>query len=83
MRAAEPPKATARFKDIAEALMAFSLPAGAPGRISFHDPISVRLPQFTEPVEDQKTPAKPMPASGSGPVEKACGARFSRMRASV
>jgi DNA-directed RNA polymerase subunit beta' len=60
---AEPPKATVHFKDIPEALMAFSLPAGAPGRISFHDPISVRLPQFTEIVEDQKKPAVPMPAN--------------------
>jgi DNA-directed RNA polymerase subunit beta' len=50
-----------RFKDYAEALLAFSLPHGNPNKIAFHDWIEVRLDRFAEVVDDQKKPAVKMP----------------------
>ncbi|MBI1304252.1 MAG: DNA-directed RNA polymerase subunit beta' [Phycisphaera sp.] len=52
-----------RFKDMEEALLCANLPHGDPRRISFHDPIEVRLARFGEVVNDQKKPTEPMPAN--------------------
>ena len=56
-------KALRRFKDIEEALLCFQLPHSDPRRISFHDPIEVRLTRFAEIVQDQKKAPEPMPAN--------------------
>ncbi|MAY74410.1 MAG: DNA-directed RNA polymerase subunit beta' [Phycisphaerae bacterium] len=48
--------AVPRFKDRHEAILAYDQ-----GKIDLHDPISVRLPQFTEVVSTQKGPVEPMP----------------------
>ncbi|MEM7622676.1 MAG: DNA-directed RNA polymerase subunit beta', partial [Planctomycetota bacterium] len=45
-----------RFKDRHEAILAYEQ-----GKVDIHDPISVRLPAFTEVVSKQKGPAEPMP----------------------
>jgi DNA-directed RNA polymerase subunit beta' len=52
-----------RFKDMEEALLCSQLPHGDPRKISFHDPIEVRLARFAEVVNDQKKPTDPMPAN--------------------
>jgi DNA-directed RNA polymerase subunit beta' len=51
------------FKDMDEALHCFQLPHGDKRKISFHDPIEVRLARFSEIVTDQKKAAEPMPAN--------------------
>ncbi|MEI7876987.1 MAG: DNA-directed RNA polymerase subunit beta' [Planctomycetota bacterium] len=56
-------KALRRFKDLEEALLCFQLPHSDPRRISFHDPIEVRLTRFAEIVQDQKKAPEPMPAN--------------------
>ncbi|MFN7744092.1 MAG: DNA-directed RNA polymerase subunit beta' [Phycisphaerales bacterium] len=56
-------KAVRRFKDMEEALLCAQLPHGDKRRISFHDPIEVRLARFSEVVSDQKKAAEPMPAN--------------------
>ena len=52
-----------RFKDMEEALLCFQLPHGDPRKISFHDPIEVRLARFSEIVQDQKKAPEAMPAN--------------------
>ena len=52
-----------RFKDFEEALHSFNLPHGDPRKISFHDPIEIRLARFSEIVQEQKKPTEPMPAN--------------------
>ena len=56
-------RALHRFKDLEEALLCFQLPHSDPRRISFHDPIEVRLNRFAEIVQDQKKAPEPMPAN--------------------
>ncbi|MFZ9915079.1 MAG: DNA-directed RNA polymerase subunit beta', partial [Phycisphaerales bacterium] len=56
-------KAVRRFKDLDAALLCFLLPHSDPRKISFHDPIEVRLARFGEVVHDQKKAAEPMPAN--------------------
>ena len=56
-------KTPRRFKDVEEALLAADLPHGHPQKISYHDPIEVRLARFSEIVTGQKKPAEPMPAN--------------------
>ena len=56
-------KAVRRFKDMEEALLCFQLPHSDPRRISFHDPIEVRLARFSEIVQDQKKAPEAMPAN--------------------
>jgi DNA-directed RNA polymerase subunit beta' len=56
-------KAVRKFKDMEEALLCFQLPHSDPRKISFHDPIEVRLARFSEVVSDQKKAAEPMPAN--------------------
>ena len=56
-------KPVRRFKDMEEALLAFNLPHTDPRKISFHDPIEVRLARFGEVVSDQKKATEPMPAN--------------------
>jgi DNA-directed RNA polymerase subunit beta' len=56
-------KAVRRFKDMEEALLCAQLPHGDKRKISFHDPIEVRLARFGEVVSDQKKAAEPMPAN--------------------
>jgi len=51
------------FKDMEEALLCFQLPHSDPRKISFHDPIEVRLARFSEIVQDQKKSPEPMPAN--------------------
>jgi DNA-directed RNA polymerase subunit beta' len=51
------------FKDMDEALQCFELSHGDPRKISFHDPIVVRLERFDEVVYDKKLAAEPMPAN--------------------
>jgi len=51
------------FKDMEEALLCFQLPHSDPRKISFHDPIEVRLARFSEIVQDQKKAPEPMPAN--------------------
>ncbi len=57
------PKPVRRFKDLEEALLCFQLPHSDPRRISFHDPIEVRLARFAEIVQDQKKSPEPMPTN--------------------
>ena len=56
-------KPVRRFKDMEEALLAFNLPHTDRRKISFHDPIEVRLARFGEVVSDQKKATEPMPAN--------------------
>jgi len=56
-------KPVRKFKDMEEALLCFQLPHSDPRKISFHDPIEVRLARFGEIVGDQKKAAEPMPAN--------------------
>ncbi|MFM7050951.1 MAG: DNA-directed RNA polymerase subunit beta', partial [Planctomycetota bacterium] len=56
-------KPVRKFKDMEEALLCFQLPHGDPRKISFHDPIEVRMARFGEIVQDQKKAVEPMPAN--------------------
>jgi DNA-directed RNA polymerase subunit beta' len=58
-----PSRKPRRFKDMEEALLAFNLPHTDARKISFHDPIEVRLARFNEVVTDQKKAAEAMPAN--------------------
>ncbi|RLS94607.1 MAG: DNA-directed RNA polymerase subunit beta' [Planctomycetota bacterium] len=57
------PESLRRFKDLEEALHSFNLPQTDERRISFHDPIQVRLARFAEVVQDAKKAPEPMPAN--------------------
>jgi len=56
-------KPVRKFKDMEEALLCFQLPHSDPRKISFHDPIEVRLARFGEIVNDQKKAPEAMPAN--------------------
>ena len=54
-------KPVRKFKDMEEALLCFQLPHSDPRKISFHDPIEVRLTRFAEIVNEQKKSPEAMP----------------------
>ncbi|MEY5061149.1 MAG: DNA-directed polymerase subunit beta, partial [Planctomycetota bacterium] len=56
-------KPVRKFKDMEEALLCFQLPHSDPRKISFHDPIEVRLARFGEIVNDQKKAPETMPVN--------------------